>query len=139
MLKEPEIMVQKVISIGEVTYYSNQLIVFKFGDDITIDVPEVKELYEATVELTGGEVDLLSLVITGERNNITTQAFSFDMFKEMGIRQRTIAEAVIIRNLATRILANFYYKATKRAFPVKVFDAEREALEWLYTFKQTTL
>jgi len=66
-----------------------------------------------------------------ERNNISTEAFSFDAHKELDIKQVTIAEAVVIKNLATRIMANFYYKVTKRNFPVKVFDTKQEAINWL--------
>ncbi|MCD6067199.1 MAG: hypothetical protein K0S33_2025 [Bacteroidetes bacterium] len=130
-----EIRVRKTISIGEVIFYNQDLIAFYFNDDITIGVAEVKEMVYVTRELTGGEVDLLNLVVTGERNNISTQAFSYDLFKELNIKQRTVAEAVVIKNLPTRIMANFYYKAIRRSFPVKVFDSEEDAVSWLFSSK----
>lgn len=122
---------QKRISIGTAYFYTNQIISVEFDDDIFMGIAEIKELAEVVKELTGGVVPVLSLVVTGQRNNISTEAFAFDAHKELGIKQITIAEAVVIKNLATRIMANFYYKVTKRYFPVKVFDTKEEAVKWL--------
>ncbi|MBK6836681.1 MAG: hypothetical protein IPG89_21460 [Bacteroidetes bacterium] len=125
------IKAQKRMSIGTAYFYTNQIICFEFDDDIFTGIAEVKELANTAKELTGGVVPVLSLVVTGQRNNISTEAFAFDVHKELGIKQITIAEAVVIKNLATRIMANFYYKVTKREFPVKVFDTKEEAIKWL--------
>ena len=125
----------KEISVAYLSYLECDLIQVQFFDDITIGIPEVKELANATKELTGGIVPVLSLVITGQRNNISTEAFSYNIYTELNITQRTIAEAVVIQNLPTRIIANFYYKVVPRPFPVKVFESREKAIAWLMASK----
>jgi len=122
---------QKRISIGTAYFYTNQIMSFEFDDDILMGVVEIRELAETVKELTGGVVPVLSLILMGQRNNISTEAFAYNPHKELGIKQMTIAEAVVIKNLATRIMANFYYKVSKRSFPVKVFDTKQGAINWL--------
>jgi hypothetical protein len=130
-----EVRSRKTIAVAEVVFYTQDVVGFYFFDDITISVDDIKDLANATRELTGGEISLLTVVVTGERNNISTQAFSYNMYKELGIKQRTIAEGLVINNLPTRIMANFYYKVVRRKFPVKVFETETEALEWLFEMR----
>lgn len=125
----------KTISVAQVSFVENDMMVFEFFDDITIGVSEIKELAIASHDLSGGEVPLLSLVVTGERNNMSTEAFAYNIFKELNITQRTIAEAVVIQNIATRIMANFYYKVVTRPFPVKVFENREKAITWLFMKK----
>ena len=132
---ELRIINRKKISIAEVSYAENDVVVFDFFDDITIGISEIKELAFASNELTGGVVPTLNLVITGQRNNISTEAFAYNVFEELKITQITIAEALVIQNLATRIMANFYYKVVPRKFPVKVFENKEQAIEWLFESK----
>ena len=43
------------------------------------------------------------------------------------------AYAIIVNNLAYRIIANFYYKINKPKVPYKSFPSVKEAIHWLYT------
>ena len=134
---ELKVISTKKISIAMVSFMENDLLKFEFFDDITIGVAEVKELAQASRDLTGGEIPIWSLVITGQRNNISTEAFSYNMYDGKEVTQRTIAEAVVIQNIATRIMANFYYKVVPRPFPVKVFEHKEKAIEWLLIMKNS--
>jgi len=125
----------KTISVAEVSFVENDMMVFEFFDDITVGISEIKELTIASHELSGGVVPILSLVVTGQRNNMSTEAFAYNIFEELNITQRTIAEAVVIQNIATRIMANFYYKVVPRPFPVKVFESKEKAITWLFMKK----
>lgn len=122
---------QKGVRVGKVSFYSNQVICYEFNDDVFIEVKDVVELANVTKELTGGIIPVLNLSITGQRNNISTEAFSFNVHNELNIQQKTVAEAIVIDNLATRIMANFYYKVVKKEHIVKVFDKKIDALKWL--------
>jgi hypothetical protein len=44
-------------------------------------------------------------------------------------------EAIVVKNLAQRILANFMIRYVKQAHPVKLFSSEEQALSWLNTGK----
>ncbi len=47
-----------------------------------------------------------------------------------------IAEAIIIDNLATRLLANFYMKINRPEQRIKLFSNEKAALEWINSIKK---
>ncbi len=130
-IKKSPLQSSKTISVAKVSFVENDMMVFEFFNDITLGVSEIKELAIASHDLSGGAVPILSLVVTGERNNMSTEAFAYNIFKELNITQRTIAEAVVIQNIATRIMANFYYKVVPRPFPVKVFENKEKAITWL--------
>ena len=40
-------------------------------------------------------------------------------------------EAIVVRTLPQRIIANFYYMVKRKSYPVKVFNAEEGAIKWL--------
>jgi hypothetical protein len=42
-----------------------------------------------------------------------------------------IKEAIVVNNLAQRILANFMIRYVKQSHPVKIFSTEEQALSWL--------
>ena len=45
--------------------------------------------------------------------------------------QYSIAEAIVVKNLAQKIMVSFYLKINKPIRPSKAFNDEDEALEWL--------
>ncbi|MDP2385039.1 MAG: hypothetical protein Q8M29_01590 [Bacteroidota bacterium] len=138
IVKELTIVAHKDISVAKISYSEEGIMIVELLDDIIIGIPEIKELAQGSKELSGGEVPLLSLVVTGQRNNISTEAFAFNIFEELQIKQKTIAEALVIKNLPTRIMANFYYKVVPRPYPVKVFQEKELAIEWLLKNKGKT-
>lgn len=46
-------------------------------------------------------------------------------------RKNVVAEAIIIDNLATRILANMYMKFARPKQKIKVVDSKKEAMKWI--------
>lgn len=44
------------------------------------------------------------------------------------------AQAIIIDSLSNRLLANFYIKFQKPQNPIKIFEKEEEAIQWLKQF-----
>jgi hypothetical protein len=51
--------------------------------------------------------------------------------KEMEKRVPVIASALIVTNLAQRLIADFYYKMNKPVRPLKVFRNFDKGVEWL--------
>ena len=45
------------------------------------------------------------------------------------------ASAVIVNNLAYKLIANFYMRFNKPKRPFKTFSNEKDAIEWLLTLK----
>lgn len=48
------------------------------------------------------------------------------------------AKAVVVKNLAQRILADYYYKLSKNPYPMKIFKKEEDAIEWLKKYNQNS-
>lgn len=138
IVKDLTIVAHRNTSVAKVSYSEEGIMVIELLDDIMIGIPEIKEMAQASTELSGGVVSLLSLVVTGQRNNISTEAFAYNIYEELQIKQKTVAEALVIKNLPTRIMANFYYKVVPRPYPVKVFQEKELAIEWLLKKKSKT-
>ncbi len=135
IIKDLTIIAYKDTSLAKMSYSEEGIMMVELFDDIIIGIPEIKEMAHVSKELSGGDVPLLSLVVTGQRNNISTEAFSYNIFEELQIKQKTLAEALVIKNLPTRIMANFYYKVVPRPYLVKVFQEKDQAIEWLLSNK----
>lgn len=43
----------------------------------------------------------------------------------------TLAEAIVVKSLSERIIANFYFSTKKKSYPIKVFTSEKNAIQWL--------
>ena len=69
------------------------------------------------------------LSVAGQYGSITPEARKLDLHKDAGY---TLALALVIKELAQRILANFYFKIKKVDYPVKTFKSEDEATTWLH-------
>lgn len=50
--------------------------------------------------------------------------------------QFTIADAFVRRNIADRMVGNFYMKYNQPVKPSKEFDTREEAIDWLYKQKE---
>ena len=45
------------------------------------------------------------------------------------------AEAIVVNSLAHKIMANFITKFYKTPMPIKIFNDEESALQWLINFE----
>lgn len=64
---------------------------------------------------------------------ITPEARKYSATEESG--KYTLANAVIVKSLASRILFNFYLNINKPIVPTKGFVTKKEAFDWLLSIK----
>jgi hypothetical protein len=117
------------LRIGTVTLYEGNLLYFILDDEVTITVEDVIEMSEKNMELTGDNM-YFSIVVPGYRSDLTKEAREFDFYKELNRKPTCIAEAIIVTELPTRIVVDFYYKFRNFPYPIKVFSKEEKALAW---------
>lgn len=117
------------LRVGYVILYSGDLTVFHFHDDISIGREDVMEFSLKTTELIG-ERPYFNIVIPGFRNDITKEARECDYYEILGRKPSCIAEAVIVKDLPTRMVVDFYFKFRKFPYPTKVFSNIDKALDW---------
>ena len=99
-----------------------------------IDLEECVQINIAEGELLNGQlVSGLVLMLADSTTQFTSDARDFSASKE-GLRF-SIAEAMVVKNLAQRLIVSFYLKFNKPAVPSKAFDNEEDAIKWLLTFK----
>ncbi len=48
----------------------------------------------------------------------------------------TYCDAIVIRNLAQKIMADFYIKVNKPKMPTKIFYSKDKAIEWILKFQK---
>ena len=97
-----------------------------------IDLEECVRLNIAQGELLGGKLGLV-LMVAASTTQFTSDARDFSASKE-GLRFSK-AEAMVVRNLAHRLIVSFYLKFNKPSVPSKAFDTEEDATNWLLSFK----
>jgi hypothetical protein len=94
----------------------------------TLEARDAGYLKEANLDLAGHEpycvlVNIEDLVIiTKEWQNITASREYV---------QKTLAKALLVKNLGQALLASFYLKFNKPAIRTKAFKNKEEALGWL--------
>lgn len=72
------------------------------------------------------------LRIAGEHSQIEDGVREFAASAES--QETILADAIVVRSLAQRILGNFYLKANKPVRPTQLFNSIEEAEEWLQSF-----
>lgn len=96
-----------------------------------VDLAAAKEDYRAHRELARDSPSP-SMLVMNEMLNATAEAREF--FSDPIHEEYRKAEAYVVNNLGIRLLVRFYMKNTKKAYPIKIFGQESEALDWLRTF-----
>lgn len=122
------------LDIGSVIYriYGNRIFhaIIKKGEKITMEMA-----------LKG--VDFLEKNGGGAFYNI----YEFSVFSEMEPELRewasqpnemgyTYVDAIVISNLAQKLIANFYLKFNKPPRPTKIFNDSKKAVEWILSEKK---
>lgn len=96
-----------------------------FDSDTAFDLQEAKKQYQGILSITEGKpfkvlVDTRNSWIVPEKE---AQSYISNL-------EGKIAEAIIVKTLAVRILSNFYIKLNEKV-PSKVFTDEDKAIKWL--------
>ena len=104
------------------------LVVMK--ENAVVDVPEAKENYEATIQLTGGK-KFAALIDGRNYATVTDEAKKYAAQPE--IMKNTIGHAIVINSLASRLIVNFLLKFHNKDKNVamKLFTDYDAALNWV--------
>lgn len=97
-------------------------------DDVELDVKEIKELTSVCEKLAHNQPYIL---ITDARVNVSVTSDARKAAASKEICPLIVANAVLVNNIAVRMIANFFTKVNKPHFKNKVFNEEEEALKWI--------
>ena len=99
-----------------------------YKDYTEIDVPTQMDAHFTFVELTSGKPSRF-IIEAGDYCSITKEARENAYTLEDISPMR--ATAVVVNNIAYKLIADFYIKFTKPKFPYKVFNSFDKAITWL--------
>jgi hypothetical protein len=98
-----------------------------------IDLEEAVQMNIAQGQLLNGQPGLV-LMVAGSTTQFTSDARDFSASRE-GLRF-SIAEAMLVKNLAQRIIVSFYLKINKPNKPSRAFNTEEDAINWLLSLRE---
>lgn len=87
---------------------------------------------EALADLCGHKM-VLVMTVAAESTLFTADARE-ESASEKGLRY-TLADAFVAKNMAQRLMVNFYLKINKPVKPSMAFPTEEDALNWLFSYK----
>ncbi|MBI4930303.1 MAG: hypothetical protein HY841_06040 [Bacteroidetes bacterium] len=108
--------------------FDGKLLTCELIGDVEIDVHHEEESYEVAKKITEGKKHL-SLVLVSQDTSITSKAQKTSMQKNH--YTHVVAQAIVIRSLAQRIIGNFMFKFIKHPRPSQLFTSKTEAVKWL--------
>jgi hypothetical protein len=118
-------------AVSIITIHDNGVGQMHFKDGIILDVPEQMKHLEALIKIANGR-KLPFVVTAGKHVNITPEA------RDNAIMIEDIspvsATAVVVQNLAYRLIADFYLKINRPKTPYKVFTDQKAAFNWCLQF-----
>lgn len=124
--------VLKQVDIPEatVTLRTDNIIIVRYKQNVMLDLELQLRMRRIYHDLCQGK----------KLNFIFSADLGFSVTKEARENSELLAEsspikayAIIVTNIAYRLIANFYYKINKPKVPYKLFGTQDEAIHWLYT------
>lgn len=100
----------------------------EINDGAELELSDIEKINAAKFGLVGDKKHTV-LFISGIFFSVTHEARIFSASKE--VNHNAIAKALLIRNMADRLLANFFIKVNRPLAPTKFFSTEKEAMKWL--------
>lgn len=121
--------IETIVSV--LTIHENGIGQMHFKDDIVMEISNQMEHLNGLIEITNGQPTPF-IVTTGKRVLISREA------RDNAVLIEDIspvnAMAVIVQNLAYRLVADFYLRFNKPKIPYKVFTDQEKAMDWCMQF-----
>lgn len=110
----------------------NGIIEFRFiKDEYEVGLNDIKEFQDAIAKITSSKIPIL--VVAGRYGSVNKEARETEMFNH----NNHSAIGIIVHGLPQRLFAKFYFAFKNRyeKIPHKLFSNEKDAKNWLNSFK----
>lgn len=101
-------------------------VMFKHKKEVNEDA--FRELFKVFNELSNGKA--YAYIYYAEDTSVTVSEDGRRFAKEEEFSFPKICNAVVVTNLAHKLLANFYLRFNKPSYPFKVFSKKEDAEKW---------
>lgn len=102
------------------------------GSNHIYTTADIKFINKVIGDLTNQKKTLI-LFIASDYSSVDNDAREFMSTSDATIY--SIAEAYVIKSLAQRLILNFVIKISGVNVPIRFFDDQQTAINWLYSFK----
>lgn len=120
------------LNYAKVQLYEPKLVRIEIFSGTIIGLKESKSMNDAIGVLSEGK-ECLVLIVADEFAQFDRDSSDFSSSDEG--QRYTIADALVVKSLSQKILANFYLKFNKPAKPTRIFTNEAEAIVWLFSLE----
>ncbi|HEY9084148.1 MAG TPA: STAS/SEC14 domain-containing protein [Vicingaceae bacterium] len=115
---------------AEIIHLQHDLYLLKLDDDYEIELEDAIEIDQAFINITNNQP---FCVVVDARNRYSSASNDARNFfandpEILPIRKKI---AIVVNNMPTRIIANFFVKFNQPQTPTKVFNDYNKAIEWL--------
>ncbi|HTF02478.1 MAG TPA: hypothetical protein VK826_00570 [Bacteroidia bacterium] len=107
--------------------FNNSILLVTVREDVELTADDVRVHHEIGQTLTGG-VPHCALFRGSANSSATKDAMKYSAYNIPPGRK---AEAILVTSLAIRLIGNFFVRFYKPNIPIKLFDNEADALNWL--------
>ena len=114
-----------------VTIYDSGILHFVMDDSAVLTAKDLDDSRKWTLSIGGGQY--LNLIESGIKTEVEDDMRYAAASKAEN--KYTIADAIIVKSLSQRIIANFYLRFNKPVKPTKIFSDREEAAFWLMSFR----
>ena len=128
-MTDPLILKEVEIPEATITLRSDNIIIVRYKRNTVLDVDLQVRMRRIYSELAGNR-KVNFIFMADEGFSLTKKARDNSESTE---NSPIKAYAIIVNNLAYRIIANFYYKVNKPKVPYRSFPTVRDAIHWLHT------
>ncbi len=118
---------------AKVQLYEPKFVRIEIFSETIIGLNESKSMNDAVGVLSEG-TECLVLIVADEFAQFDRDSGDFSSSEEG--QRFTFADALVVKSLSQKILANFYLKFNKPAKPTRIFTNEAEAIAWLFSLKE---
>ena len=115
---------------AEIIHLQDNLYLLKFDDDYEIELEDAIEIDQTFIKITNNQP---FCVVVDARNRYSSASNDARNFfandpEILPIRKKI---AIVINNMPTRMIANFFVKFNRPQTPTKVFSDYNKAIDWL--------
>jgi len=108
--------------------FDGKILLTEILDNMEIDLDDALENYEASMQLVGDK-PFLSLVISAPYTTVTKE--TRDAMNDPKYYKNTVAQAIVVKSLANRLMGNFLIRLYRQYCPHRLFNHREEAIKWL--------
>lgn len=115
---------------AEIIHLQNDLYLLKFDDDYEIELEDAVEIDRTFIELVNNKPFSVVVDARNKYSSISNDARNFfaNDPEILPLRKRI---AIVINNMPTRMIANFFVRFNRPQTPTRVFNDYNKAIMWL--------